>query len=252
MYTNFQLFGPVTADLERLPNIHTALHLASNARLFASSINTCATFGEMKHRVWKNIVPHTNFREMDLAFALYDNTMQSLRYIIDSTVSPDHRLARHPLAKVLKFLQRTCASIFSGQYFSGSDESEDKDNTDDLIDLSTDWNISGDNRFANGKLWRRLSVKQARKNGLPRNLCDVDDDDLFLRDVRKGFQRVFKSKPPLTALRELGALEWWTKLTVFDNVLHTHLSIRIGAIIGFRVESEGFNDNVLNFIRRRP
>jgi hypothetical protein len=241
----------VTDDLERLPNIHTALHLASNARLFASTINTCATFGEMKHRVWKNIVPHTNFREMDLAFALYDNTMQSLRYIIDSTSSPEHRLARHPLAKVLKFLQRTCPSIFSGQYFSGSDDSEGKENSDDLIDLSTDWNISDGSRFANGKLWRRLSVKQARKNGLAWNLCDVEKDDIFLRDVRRGFQRVFESKPPLTAFRELGALEWWTKLTVFDNVLHTHLSIRIGSIVGFRVDCEGLGDDVVNFILRR-
>jgi hypothetical protein len=103
----------------------------------------------MKHRVWKNIVPYTNFHEMDLAFSLYDNTMQSLRYLIDSTHSKDHHLACHPLAKVLVFLQTNCGSIFSGQYFSGTKtrDAEETETLDDLIDLSTDWNVPNANRY---------------------------------------------------------------------------------------------------------
>ena len=238
----------MTDDLERLPNIHTALHLASNARLFATAINTCATFGEMKHRVWKNIVPHTNFREMDLAFSLYDNTMQSIRYIIDSTASESHHLARHPLANVLNFLQEKCPSVFSGQYFSCTDSSEERDCSDDLIDLSTDWNVVDGSRFSNGKLWRKISPKQLQKNGLIRNLCDINDTDPFLTDVRAVFRRVFKSKPPLTAFKELGALEWWIKLTVFDNVVKTRVTIRIGSIVGFSVACENGDTEEVNFI----
>lgn len=177
----------MTDALERLPNIHTGLHLASNAKLFGSAINTCATFGEMKHRVWKNIVPHTNFREMDLAFSLYDNTMQSLRYLIDSTYSKDHHLACHPLAKVLVFLQTNCGSIFSGQYFSGAknSDSEEMETSGNLIDLSTDWNDPTENRYAGGKLWRRISTKQVRKLGFIQNLCDVSSDNIFLLDIRQ-------------------------------------------------------------------
>jgi hypothetical protein len=139
----------------------------------------------MKHRVWKNIVQHTNFHEMDLAFSLYNNTMQSLRYIIDSTTLENHYLARHPLAKVLIFLQTNCRSIFSGQYFSsaGTASSEDVDATDDLIDLSTDWNFANGNRYANGKLWKKLSPKQVRKNGYIQNLCDIPADHSFLLDI---------------------------------------------------------------------
>jgi hypothetical protein len=243
------LFSPVTDALDRLPNFHTALHLASNAKLFGSAINTCATFGEMKHRVWKNIVPHTNFREMDLAFSLYDNTMQSLRYLIDSTHSNDHHLARHPLAKVLVFLQANCGSIFSGQYFSGPKNcnSEELETTDDLIDLSMDWNIPHDNRYAGGKLWRKFSSKQVRKLGFIQNLCDVSSDDLLLLDFRRTYLRVFKSKPPLTAQKELGALQWWSKLTVFDNALNTRLTIRAGTIVSFRIDQDQTgNDEVIH------
>jgi hypothetical protein len=163
----------------------------------------------MKHRVWKNIVPHTNFCEMDLSFLLYDNTMQSLRYIIDSTTLPDHHLAGHSLAKVLTFLQTTCGSIFSGQYFSGMGiTSEETDLADYLIDLLTDWNCTGGNHYARRKLWKKLSGKQIWKNGFVQNLCDVQADYQFLLDIQQVYQRVFNAKPPLTALRDLGALQW--------------------------------------------
>lgn len=175
---------------------------------------------------------------MDLVFALYDNTMQSLRYIIDSASTEDHHLAQHPLAKVLIFLQKTCSSIFSGQYFSGMNGLE-SEQSDDLIDLSTDWNVEDGGRYGGGKLWKKLSVKQTQKQGLVRNLYMLPEGDAFLLEVRRAYLRVFNSKPPLTALKELGAVQWWTKLTVFDNTLKTRLSIRTGNILSFRVSNRG-------------
>jgi hypothetical protein len=92
-----------------------------------------------------------------------------------------HHLSSHPLEKVLRLLQATCGSIFSGQYFSGMGSSEETDiAADDLIDLSTDWNASGGNRYPGGKLWKKLSPKQIRKKGFIQNLCNVPPDHPLL------------------------------------------------------------------------
>ncbi|PKB95722.1 hypothetical protein RhiirA5_473917 [Rhizophagus irregularis] len=49
-----------------LPNLHANYHLLRHARTFSTLTNTAVGIKEMVHRIFKNIVPHTNFKNIEL------------------------------------------------------------------------------------------------------------------------------------------------------------------------------------------
>lgn len=69
------------ASLSRLPNFHNASHIVENARNFGTDLNCSCSVGEVVHRVWKDLVQHTNYVELDLVFCRYNNTMNGIRQV---------------------------------------------------------------------------------------------------------------------------------------------------------------------------
>jgi hypothetical protein len=53
-------------DFENLPNLHANYHLVQHARNYATLLNTSVETKEMVHRIFKNIVPQTNRKNVDL------------------------------------------------------------------------------------------------------------------------------------------------------------------------------------------
>lgn len=54
--------------LRLLPNFHQVMHLRANAENYGTNLNTTTSIGEIIHKLWKNLVPHTNYKELDLTF----------------------------------------------------------------------------------------------------------------------------------------------------------------------------------------
>lgn len=50
---------------------------------FATLVNTAVPMKEMIHRLFKNIIPHSNKKNIELDFVQHYNTLQTLRYLID-------------------------------------------------------------------------------------------------------------------------------------------------------------------------
>lgn len=69
-----------------LPNFHQVDHIRLNAEHFGTNLNVTTTIGELIHMLWKNLVPHTNYREMDKAF---------FRYVIALCSLLQHRRLNH-------------------------------------------------------------------------------------------------------------------------------------------------------------
>lgn len=51
-----------------LPNFHQALHIRDNAEYYGSNLITSCSIGELVHKLWKQLVPHTNYYELDREF----------------------------------------------------------------------------------------------------------------------------------------------------------------------------------------
>lgn len=52
--------------LETLPNFHTGLHNSKNAMNFGTNLAVNSPIGELIHGLWKQLVPHSNYHELDL------------------------------------------------------------------------------------------------------------------------------------------------------------------------------------------
>ncbi|CAB4495398.1 unnamed protein product [Rhizophagus irregularis] len=76
-------------NFTNLPNLHVNVHLLQHARNFATLVNTAVGVKEMVHRTFKERVPHTNRKVIELDLTRQYNTIQALRHLIDGC--KDHR-----------------------------------------------------------------------------------------------------------------------------------------------------------------
>ena len=65
LYNNCLLVKQAFKDFENLPNLHINYHLVQHARNYATLLNTGVGTKEMVHRLFKNIVPRTNRKNVD-------------------------------------------------------------------------------------------------------------------------------------------------------------------------------------------
>lgn len=123
--------------LRILPNFHQVHHIRSNAEYYGTNLNSTTSIGELIHMLWKNLVPHTNYKELDKTFCkcvspflwrfatmCYDPTnirlirywvlMDTLRLIVDM-----EEKAAHPWVPVLKRLRKDVPKLLGSGYFFG-------------------------------------------------------------------------------------------------------------------------------------
>jgi hypothetical protein len=79
-----QLFGKFVS----LPNLHANYHLLRHAKTFGTLTNIEVGVKEMFHKVFKNLVPHTNRKNIDLDLLKRYTTLQSIRHLADGGIDP--------------------------------------------------------------------------------------------------------------------------------------------------------------------
>ena len=79
-----QLFG----EFVSLPNLHANYHLLRHAKTFGTLTNIEVGVKEMFHKVFKNLVPHTNRKNIDLDLLKRYTTLQSIRHLADGGIDP--------------------------------------------------------------------------------------------------------------------------------------------------------------------
>jgi hypothetical protein len=107
----YRPFGKkLKTDIDCLPNLHAGDHAATNARATGVMGNSSTSVGEMKHRIWKQKVPHTNHRETDLVYINLDNVQQSTRAALQGRCS-------QRTAQLFQELSRRVPALFQAARF---------------------------------------------------------------------------------------------------------------------------------------
>lgn len=63
--------------------MHVLRHLPEIAINFGTTVNVSVAFKEAMHGMYKKFVPHTNKKNISLDLSKRDNTLQTLRYLLD-------------------------------------------------------------------------------------------------------------------------------------------------------------------------
>ena len=66
--------------------MHVNYHLLQHARNYATLLNTDVGTKEMVHRIFKNIVPRTNRKNIDLDLLKRYTTLFAIRHLIDGGI----------------------------------------------------------------------------------------------------------------------------------------------------------------------
>src|SRR5947199_8305358 len=75
-------------DFVGLPNLHASFHLLRHARTFGILANTEVGTKEMVHRIFKNMVPRTNRKNIEFDLLKRYTTLQSIRHLADGGIDP--------------------------------------------------------------------------------------------------------------------------------------------------------------------
>ncbi|CAB4387208.1 unnamed protein product [Rhizophagus irregularis] len=70
-------------SFSKLPNMHVLRHLPEIAVNFGTMVNVSVAFKEAMHGLYKKHVPHTNKKNISMDLSKRDNTLQTLRYLLD-------------------------------------------------------------------------------------------------------------------------------------------------------------------------
>ena len=69
-----------------LPNLHANYHLLQHAKTFGTLTNIEVGVKEMVHKIFKNLVPHTNRKNVNLDLLKQYTTLQSIRHLADGGI----------------------------------------------------------------------------------------------------------------------------------------------------------------------
>jgi hypothetical protein len=113
-----QLFGGLGKELDRLPNLHAVVcHLPDVAYLYGILVVNCLP-DEMKHRLFKQFVPHTNFIDRPLTFLRHELVRQALRSLISPASNARRTYGQDRLAEALSMKTERCSLLVDAIYCS--------------------------------------------------------------------------------------------------------------------------------------
>lgn len=80
---------------------------------FGSNIPVNTLIGELVHGIWKGLVPHTNYVELDLVFCKYWNINNALRKVSDKAGPAKD----HPIQATIKKIRKRIPLLLTGYFF---------------------------------------------------------------------------------------------------------------------------------------
>ena len=90
------------SDFVSLPNLHACYHLLRHARTFGTLANTEVGIKEMVHRIFKNMVPHTNRKNVELDLLKRYTTLQSIRHLADGGLDPRYSRSNNDFINIFQ------------------------------------------------------------------------------------------------------------------------------------------------------
>lgn len=110
-------------DFVGLPNLHASYHLLRHARTFGTLTNTAVRMKEMVHRIFKNMVPHTNCKNIKFDLLKRYTTLQAIRHLTDGGI--DSRNLRHSIE--FMNISQDFAHLFKDWFITESSETDNKE-----------------------------------------------------------------------------------------------------------------------------
>ncbi|RPA81660.1 hypothetical protein BJ508DRAFT_326124 [Ascobolus immersus RN42] len=240
------------ASVSRLPNYHNAGHIVSNARCFGSGLNCSCSVGEIVHRVWKDLVQHTNYVDLDLVFCRHSNTMNGVRQVtaplflntiadlrlteINYTQILDNSYPNHPWKATLDELRDEIPSLCTGFFWGQMARCSKEDGTcSNKRGPGSALNLHHEDRFPDIKMGALIGRFKAMDILYPTNLSNLDPDDKVVQDLQRAYERDYGFKgqriPVDLGFQTGGELKWWEWITIFDTDQGCKLSYRPGMVV---------------------
>ncbi|RPA72063.1 hypothetical protein BJ508DRAFT_335411 [Ascobolus immersus RN42] len=226
--------------LRKLPNFHQAAHMPDTARLFGTNLVTSCSIGELVHKLWKQMVPHTNYYELDREFCKFWATMDSLRFLIDAEVD-------HGWTPKLLFLRRQMPSLFCGYFFGQiARQSDEGEWVTNKTGLASRIELMKMPRFPDIFFGAPVPFKVAKDEiKYPTVLLGRKPTDPAIEGLTQAYasysisqhdldltsSEVIYNKDGITSTRKLARLQWWESIAYYDTFSETRSRIRIGDFI---------------------
>ncbi|CAB4428340.1 unnamed protein product [Rhizophagus irregularis] len=214
-------------NFTNLPNLHVNVHLLQHARNFATLVNTAVGVKEMVHRTFKERVPHTNRKVIELDLTRQYNTIQALRHLIDGC--KDHRFNER--TNTLKNLSKDpkLHTILSGWYATENSSIMDADQNENSEDT-----VCHNENFIDLKLGNQRNIKKIKS--IPGLTKKLDTNNPFFQDLYKVYRDQLGSKAALLNknLEFYGSIAY----TVLRNP-PIRIKLCVGDVVEIEEESEG-------------
>ncbi|RPA78517.1 hypothetical protein BJ508DRAFT_329142 [Ascobolus immersus RN42] len=208
--------------LETLPNFHTGVHSAENARLYGTNANVDSPIKERVHGLYKNLVPHTNYVEMDLAFCKYWNVMNAIRKVNDKSICA----VNHPMQKSLARMPRNSDE---GAYSINNEGPSSVLRMKELV------------RFPDYRFGSLIGKHERKKLNLDATIFNKPVGSRMIQGLWSAYTSYDYPYAhfPLTGFeRDVGKLQWWQSVNVYDEGTESKLRIKPGQVIAIREEKD--------------
>ncbi|PKC55934.1 hypothetical protein RhiirA1_474784 [Rhizophagus irregularis] len=190
-------------DFRNLLNLHALKHLSEHAKRYGSFVNISVSLKEMVHRLFKNQVPHTNKKNLELDFIKRENTLQGIRFILDNGFDECYQNTQFSSILHNHKLKFLCDTWYILSASMNDDISEDQVTIHSPLKNYINITVSG-----------KWSLQEIRKAGF--NGKDLDDnmknDNSSLRSTVKLHVGELVDVPEVSGDNDDDNEEWFAKI----------------------------------------
>ncbi|CAB5384714.1 unnamed protein product [Rhizophagus irregularis] len=206
-----KVFGTV---FSKLPNIHALRHLPDIAANFGTLINTSVSIKEAVHGLYKRFVPHTNKKDISMDLSKRDNTLQTLRYLLDGGL--DMRYNKIDLFAKITYDERL-HNLLDNWYISDIVEDNTAESCSDIFSIHPDFQdiqVRG--------LWKLNKIRE-------QNLPSVLSAENFLTDLTRIYIDIYQNSGAIIQRH----VDYYSSIrfTVKNGDVYSNITLRIGEAI---------------------
>ncbi|CAG8626247.1 14146_t:CDS:2, partial [Racocetra persica] len=215
---------------KNLPNVYVNVHLPQHARTFATFVNTSVRVKEMVHRIYKNMVPHTNYKNIELDLLRRYNTSFVLTHLFDGSKDYHFPITINKLSNI--FSDISLYSSLCKQYTT--DQNLKINDNDDIEEIEIILNLIPKN-----------FIDIVLRNKWPKTRANIEEWSTKLSSQHPLFHDLHISYSEYFSLQSAflnNKLEFFDYIsyTIIENDRKsTRLKFHVGEIIEIEEESEG-------------
>ncbi|PKY26618.1 hypothetical protein RhiirB3_389688 [Rhizophagus irregularis] len=210
-----KVFGTV---FSKLPNIHALRHLPDIAANFGTLINTSVSIKEAVHGLYKRFVPHTNKKDISMDLSKRDNTLQTLRYLLDGGL--DMRYNKIDLFAKITYDERL-HNLLDNWYISDIVEDNTAESCSEInLDI---FSIHPDFQDIQVRgLWKLNKIRE-------QNLPSVLSAENFLTDLTRIYIDIYQNSGAIIQRH----VDYYSSIrfTVKNGDVYSNITLRIGEAI---------------------